>query len=369
MISAIRRAVDAFRGSGSVSVTIPTMDGALRPNSILEDAPLSLTRSAPDNLIGVNGEMLFSEGATVCALAYSAGVIGASVKHRFSTKVVALAGSASGSVAVALADGAVQIKGGQFDGAQLAAPDGGPGRNISAIAYKDEGVLLLCQGSAVYGSDAWQRDLLQRGATGSVWRVDLAKRESHCIAKGLAYPCGIMPTADGAVVVSEAWRHRLLRIADGGKPVVVLDQLPGYPCRLSSSPGGGWWLSVFAPRNQLVEFVLREKQFRERMMVAVRPEHWIVPTLTPAGSFMEPLQGGELRQLGKLKPWAPTRSHGLAVQLDSDFQPIRSVHSRANGRRHGVTSCLARENMLWLTSRGGNAIVGIDLSTVCEDQP
>lgn len=363
MMKTLRRVVDSFRGSGNASVSIPPLDGALEPNTLLDDAPLALTSIAPDNLIEVQGKLFYSENSTVCALDWLDGALHSKAVHEFSSHVVALAASPSGGMAVALADGTLHIRGGQFDGVHLKQFDGAPLKNISAMAFESDGSLLLCQGSAVHGPESWQRDLLQWGATGSVWRVDLAKQKTHCVAKGLAYPYGITPTANGSMVVSEAWRHRLLRISNDGAQAVVLDQLPGYPARLSAAPGGGWWLSMFAPRNQLVEFVLREKDFREKMMVEVQLEHWIVPTLSPASSFLEPLQGGELKQLGKLKPWAPTRSYGLVVQLDEDFNPVRSIHSRANGRRHGVTSCIATGGMLWVTSRGGDVVVGVDLST------
>ena len=368
MIKALRRIMDTFRGSGSASVSIPPMDGALEPNTLLEDAPLALTSVAPDNLIEVQGKIFFSENSTVCTLDCQDGSLHSKVVHRFSSSVTALAGWPSGGMAVALADGTLRIQGGLFNGVQVDKLDGVHCKNISAMAFENEASLLVCLGSATYAADAWQRDLLQWGATGSVWRIDLAQQKSHCVAKGLAYPYGITPTANGSMVVSEAWRHRLLRLSDGGTQAVVLDHLPGYPARLSGAPGGGWWLSVFAPRNQLVEFVLRENEFREKMMLEVKLEHWIVPTLAPAGTFLEPLQGGELKQLGKLKPWAPTRSYGLAILLDKDFQPVRSIHSRANGRRHGVTSCLASGDMLWVTSRGGDAVVGVDLSHIQEHQ-
>ena len=38
----------------------------------------------------------------------------------------------------------------------------------------------------------------------------------------------------------------------------MLDELPGYPARLSPAQDGGFWLAVFAGRTQLIEFVLRE---------------------------------------------------------------------------------------------------------------
>ena len=41
-------------------------------------------------------------------------------------------------------------------------------------------------------------------------------------------------------------------------PQAVLSDLPAYPGRIAPARDGGFWLALFAPRNQLVEFVLRE---------------------------------------------------------------------------------------------------------------
>ena len=42
--------------------------------------------------------------------------------------------------------------------------------------------------------------------------------------------------------------------------------------------------------------------------------------------------------MGIHKPWSPSRSYGLVVKLDAQLRPVASFHSRANGRRHGVTA-------------------------------
>ena len=53
-------------------------------------------------------------------------------------------------------------------------------------------------------------------------------------------------------------------------PEIVLPDLPAYPARISpAADGRGAWLCLFAPRNRLTEFVLREQAFRERMMAEV----------------------------------------------------------------------------------------------------
>ena len=63
MIGALSRAFDRFRGSGEAAVTIPSMDGAFRPNHILEAASSVLEIAAPDNLASDGRRILFSSGA------------------------------------------------------------------------------------------------------------------------------------------------------------------------------------------------------------------------------------------------------------------------------------------------------------------
>jgi hypothetical protein len=63
-----------------------------------------------------------------------------------------------------------------------------------------------------------------------------------------------------------------------------------------------------------------------------------------------------VRQLGVLKPWAPTRSYGLAACLDTAYRPVTSLHSRANGRRHGITGCLAIGGRLFFCAKGDGVV-------------
>ena len=71
------------------------------------------------------------------------------------------------------------------------------------------------------------------------------------------------------------------------------DDLPGYPSRLTArSRKRDIWLAVFAPRAQLIEFVLREDEYRGRMMEEIEPEYWIAPSLIIRARFLEPVQGG-----------------------------------------------------------------------------
>ena len=351
MIGWLRTRIDTFLGQGDAAVTVPPMDGALSPNTRLDRARLVASVPAPDDLAEAGGTVLFSSGDTVFRLNPDSGT--AEPLRRFAALVTCIA-ALGDTIAVGLAEGGICIL---RDGKETATPCI---TCPTALAFAAPGRLLATQGSARNGPGQWKHDLMQRGASGSVWEVSVADGTVRVLASGLAWPNGIAATPDG-IVVSESWRHRLIRL-DGPRAVPVLVDLPGYPARLAPAGDGGWWLSVFAPRGQLFEFVLRERRFCDRMMAEIDPEHWLAPAITPPKSFLEPMMGGALRTHGIVKPWAPTRSYGLLVRLDGRFRPVRSFHSRADGTRHGVTAALDLGTRVLVAARGGDAILDLDPS-------
>lgn len=64
--------------------------------------------------------------------------------------------------------------------------------------------------------------------------------------------------------------------------------------------------------------------------------------------------------LGIHKPWAPTRSYGLEARLDAACQPVAGAHSRANGRRHGVTAMVESGARLLVASKGAGQIIALN---------
>lgn len=354
--AAMRDFVDRLLGRGQAAVTVPPLDGALKPNHLLEEATARLAVPAPDNIVDCQGQLLFSSGARVH---------GSDGGALFETPgaVTAMAASPTGLLAVANAADGVSIRGPGAAIRPISAPEAAAFTCTTAMAFADERTLLVCVGSAQRRIDRWTQDLLEGGRSGSVWRVDLAGGQARCLIDGLAFASGVAPLADGACIVSESWRQRLIRVSGDGQVLgQVLEDLPGYPGRIAPSARGGYWLCVFAPRSQLIEFVLREPAYRRAMMKEVAPELWIAPALRSGDSPLEPMQGGALKQMGLLKPWAPTRSYGLLVELDADFVALRSMHSRAGGKRHGITSAIEHAGALWLTSKGGDAIVTLDIA-------
>jgi hypothetical protein len=99
------------------------------------------------------------------------------------------------------------------------------------------------------------------------------------------------------------------------------------------------------------------------MIDQVPPAYWIAPALASNRSFLEPLQCGGIRTMGIHKPWSPSRSYGLVVRLNRALQPQFSLHSRANGTRHGICSVAEQEGRLFVASRGGGCVLAVDLAS------
>jgi hypothetical protein len=361
MISVLKRSLDRIRGTGDASVTVPSMDGAFRPNNLLDAAAVLADVEAPDNLIQAGSDVLLTSGATLLSLEATAKSSTRRPIEQFQWPISALAAHASGTLAIGLDDGRVTLRGGPFDGRTIDKFVDRPLSCPTALAFAGPQTLIVALGSRSHRPSDWKRDLMERNATGSVWKTDLANGASTCLADNMAFPSGLAVLPQGSVIVSEAWRHRLVSVDGKSNPPIRLGDLPGYPSRISASGDGGYWLCLFAPRRQMIEFVLREPAFRKEMLRDVPEEFWMAPSLSSGHSFEEPLQGGAVRHLGAVKPWAPTRSYGMLVELNESLLPLRSAHSRADGSRHGITSALTLEDRVLIASKGGGKVLALGL--------
>ena len=359
MIEALRRRVDAFFGRGAAAVTVPSMDGALRPNSLLDAARVVASAARPDNLTLAGDEIVFSSEGAVVALDARSGEV--RERLRLPATVASLAWS-NGVLAVGL-PGEIRLVGGAFDGRAFDRLGDFAPLCPTALAFESPGALIVALGSQLNPPEEWKRDLLQRNASGAVCRVDLATGATEVLATGLSYPYGLA-VRGGEIWVSESWRHRIVALRPAAPARPILEHLPAYPARLAPSSDGGVWLSMFAPRRQMIEFVLREPGYRERMMAEVDEAYWMAPALATGRSFLEPIHGGQVKHLGIVKPWGPTRSYGLVVRLGDAGIPTASLHSRADGKRHGVTSALETDAGLLIASKGGDVVLEADLANL-----
>ncbi|MCG6206104.1 hypothetical protein LPW26_15750 [Rhodopseudomonas sp. HC1] len=356
MIPALREFAHRFLGRGEGAITVPPFDGALKPNQALEHAETVAELPAAEDL-ATDGTVLYvADGDAVLRMEGDK----LTPVRRFEQPLTALCALPDGRLAVALAGREVRVFA-PGDGADIVINGSGM-TAVNALAPGRSGTLLATDGSTERAYAEWGRDLLSRGRSGRLLSIDLASRKVEVVASGLRYAFGAAASGD-AVLVSESWSHQLIAIGDGAaKP--VLDHLPMYPSRLTPAPDGGFWLTAFTARTQLIEFVLREATYRRRMMAEIDPEFWIVPRLRAGQSFREPMQGAHLKTMGVIKPWAPPRSYGLVVRLGRDYAPLYSLHSRVDGSNHGVVAAVEIAGSLYVLAKGPGRLLRIKLSEV-----
>jgi len=357
MIPALEDFFDRVLGRGDAAITVPTFDGALKPNQLLERAEVVGEFAEPEDLARIGDALYLADGSVLrrCDGHSSAEV------RRFDRPISAVCGLPGGRLAVALAGTEIRVLSAAegTDAGKLIS--GGGMHAVNALAPGPDGSLLATDGSATESSQDWARDLLNRGRSGRLLAINPDTGEVKVRASGLHYAFGVVAAGQEAVV-SESWRHRLVKVGAHAGQQAILDQLPVYPSRIIPASGGGFWLTAFTARTQLVEFVLRETAYRKRMMNEVPPEFWVVPRLRSGSSFQEPMQGAHLKTMGVVKPWAPPRSYGLVIRLAADFSPMFSFHSRVDGENHGVVAVAEQGGALYVLAKGPRRLLRLVLA-------
>jgi len=359
VISTLRSFVDRFLGRGDATITVPSFDGALRPNQLLEKAETVASFYAPEDLTTDGKTVYIADGAAVLRLD-----AGSPTEVRsFDRTITALCSLPDGRMAVALDGHEVQV----FATPSAPKPDatfsGSSMNAINALSPGPRGTLVATNGSATRPCGQWVHDLMERGHTGRVLALDIASGGVRTVASGLRYAFGVCAFGE-QLLVSESWRHRLVALPPKGRQRVVLDNLPVYPSRISTAFSGGFWLTAFAARTQLVEFVLRENAYRRRMMAEIDPQYWIAPKLQSGQSFLEPMQGAHIKTMGIVKPWAPPRSYGLVIRLNAEGAPLYALHSRADGINHGVVAAVETDGALFALAKGPGRLLRMPLAAV-----
>jgi hypothetical protein len=341
---------------------IPVLDGAFSPNQRLDQArALGEEIDRPDDLaLGPDGAIYVSTGNRILRCSgedYSTRTVFASLEG----VVGGLAWSGDGRLLACVSKhGLIALS---PNGEVVGRLDRALGEAIAcplSVTSAADGTIYLTDGSRANPPESWLTDLMQNlRPSGRLISCSPTLEDAQVRADGLAWPGAIAVSHnDREVWVGEAWAHRLTafnRTADRQRTIVK--NCSGYPGRLARASGGDYWMCFFALRTQLTEFVLRERAFCDEMMRKAPQELWIGPTLDGRFNYREPTQIGRIKKLGIQKPWAPARSYGLVARLNGVGEAVESLHSRVDGRIHGVTGiCVAGDRVL-AVSKGRNRLV------------
>lgn len=359
MIAVLKNFTDRLLGRGDASITVPSFDGALKPNHMLEKAEIVGRFDAPEDLATDGKALYIADGTAILRLE---GTVTTEVR-RFDRPITALCCPPDGSIAVALDGREVQVFASPVAPSAAVTFADASMHAVNALAAGPGKTLVATDGSTARPCSQWVHDLMERGRSGRVLVLDLESRSIRTLASGLHYAFGVC-AAGNDLLVSESWRHRVVALGADGNQRTVLEHLPVYPSRLSPAASGGFWLTAFAARTQLVEFVLRENAYRRRMMAEIDPEYWIAPKLKSGQSFLEPMQGAHIKTMGVVKPWAPPRSYGLVIRLDTDGVPLYALHSRVDGVNHGIVAAAEVDNSLFAIAKGPGRLLRMQLAGI-----
>jgi hypothetical protein len=367
MLTAIRNFSDRFLGRGDAAITVPVMDGALKANRVLDEATVVAELADIDDLASDGTTLWASAGRTLYRL--NGDTLNAS--RSFDADISAIAVRDDGLVAVAVGGTSIRVMQSSGDGWNDLATLGHVGTplvSVNALAFDGADHLVFSEGSQRNGPADWCRDLMELGRSGRVCRWNFRNGQAAELARGLRHAYGVL-VREGSVLASESWRHRVIALEaaphDGTRNTPPAE-LPGYPSRMTPAADSGFWLACFVCRTQLVEFVLREPAYRQRMLAEVDPRYWIAPALASGKSFLEPIQGAGVKTMGVMKPWAPPRSYGLVLRVGRDGQVLRSLHSQVDGKHHGITGIAEHRGRLYAASKGSGRLLGVSPNAAVE---
>lgn len=352
-------ALQEFVNPGSVRrPSVPPMDAGLRPNDLLDSAPEIVPPASvePDDVvIRADGTVWFSSGTEIWSAASGA------VSHiaDLGAPVGALGVRGDAVVAAVQDRGLVEV--GADGGSRTFCADAAVQSCVTDLSVLPDGDVLVCVGSRRHATASdWGRALLHGDRSGELVRV--GSTGAAVVAECLGWPAGVAPADDGDVLVSLGFGHEIQR-RSLGRPdragSAVVRNLAFYPGRIRSARGG-WWVAAPYVRNRATELVLDEPALCRDLVMTVHEGEWPLPRLRMENPYRDPLQLGQLRVLGVLKPWAPPRSYGLVVFLGSDGRIHRSFHSRVDGSRHGVTGVFSRGSQLVVALRGARSLLDLE---------
>jgi hypothetical protein len=343
---------------------IPPLDGALSPNDRLDACtPIGGPLPGLDDVVAApDGALFVSAGRNVFRLS-GAGFATREVVAEFDGDAGGLAVHPDGRLLVCVAGrGLAALDPARPNPHWLNAVDGQPLTGLISVAASVDGRIFAVEGSTGRLPEDWRHDLMEKRHHGRLITCDASLGSPATLLRELYYPYGLaIAPNSGELWLTESWAHRISRIAltesGAGRPIIVQRNLPGYPARLTPDGHGGFYLGLFARRTHLIEFVLKEDDFRQEMIAGMSSDYWIAPAYAGGADCLEPMQIGGVKALGIQKPWAPPRSYGLLVHLDRDGEATDSIHSRAGGRFHGITGACAAPQGAVIASRGAGRLL------------
>lgn len=183
--------------------------------------------------------------------------------------------------------------------------DGEPLRCCSNAAASSDGTIFVSHSSRRFDLEHYKGDLLEHTGTGRLIRLAPGEKP-EVILDGLQFANGVTLSADESfVAVAETGAYQVQRVQltgpGAGRAEILADNLPGFPDNMSTGPTGIIWVAIVAPRDPLLDLLqrtppaLRRAVWRlpERLQPDGKPTTWIIG-LDDTGHIVHDLQRSDV---------------------------------------------------------------------------
>lgn len=184
-----------------------------------------------------------------------------------------------------------------------------------------DGKIYFSDASDTFGEGEYMLDLLEGRPHGRLLVHDPETKTTLVLLDGLYFANGVAVAPDSSyVLVNETFRNRVTRYwLQGDKAKTsetFLENLPGFPDGISTSPRGTYWIAMFTTRNPTAD------------NLATWP--WV------------------RKQMAKLPSalWPKPAPYGLVLEVDKDGKILRSLHDVGGETISNITS--VHEDDGWL---------------------
>lgn len=207
--------------------------------------------------------------------------------------------------------------------------DGVPFRLTDDVVQAKSGIIYFSDASSKYGLDKMMADVFEHGAYGRLLSHDPQTHKTKTLASGLHVANGVTLGPDEAyVLVSETLQYRVMRYwlkgPKAGQFEPFIENLPGFPDNISYNGRDGFWLAIFAPRDELFDRILPYPALLKavyRIPEAIRPKaakHARVLKLDLNGKIVADLQDATD---GAYAPITSVRERGASLYFGSIEYP------------------------------------------------
>ena len=182
-------------------------------------------------------------------------------------------------------------------------------------------------------------DFIEGRAHGRLLAYDPVTEKMSVVLEGLAFPSGVTVAPDGAsLLIVEVTRYRVVRYGlageEKGKLSIFADGLPGIPDDVFIGPEGHVWVTLVAPRSDVLENMVGRHTYLARLI-----------SILPWG-----MQNAML---------APAETGGSLLRLDSDGQPACDLRLDEG---YPPANAIAWNGHILAGRLGGHELIDIDPS-------